>query len=103
MPDQFNTKPDFSKQAEIEERLTAELQAARLTYEFSTEYYKRAVKGSEKLDMDHPNGEHYFQATDGILSVTQATNSQRGAFENYLRALEAFDEFVMRGEVPKPD
>ena len=103
MPDQFPPKSDFSKQAEIEERLTAELQAARLTFDFATEQYKRAVQGPGKLGLNHPDGQHRFQSLDGIPSLTEASNSQRDAFEKYQRALEAFNKFVRRGELPNTD
>jgi hypothetical protein len=76
----------------IEMRLKSELGEARQAYDLATDLYGQALRTPES------------GTTSVTFSFSYAIKAQHDAFERYCRALLAFNQFILYGELPKwPD
>ena len=72
-------KRSVSEQSAIEERLKKELDETRLRYELATAQFKKDT------------------------SVESAAAARQSAFQNYRRALQSFNDFILSGRLPEDD
>jgi hypothetical protein len=87
MPDRRTTAPDFTTQRQIETHLHTKLEVARTEYDSASERHKRAL---ECVQDGNGNDD----------SVSQAVEDQHHAFEEYQRAVDNFNRFILYGDLP---
>jgi len=83
---------DLDEQREIEEGLRKALDQARTRYDSAKQEHVIALGHREDLGVVHP---------DGNVSLRQATKALRIATNEYGLAVLAFNEFILRGRLPK--
>jgi hypothetical protein len=72
-------KRSVSEQSAIEERLKQELEKAKLAYESATAQFRNDT------------------------SVESAEAARHSAFQNYRRALQLFNDFILSGKLPEDE
>jgi hypothetical protein len=93
--------PDFTTHRQIETQLHTKLEAARTEYESALERYQRAVKYCDERRLKNvQDGNGDSQPTVEQL-VSQAVKPQRHAFEEYGRALDRVNRFILCRDLPE--
>jgi DNA-binding NarL/FixJ family response regulator len=77
---------------EIENVLRRNLEEANKWYAFATVEYRHLMD----IDLNDPSWR------DGLFAMRKALGVQLQAQQRYLRALNAFSDFIVRGKVPQP-
>ena len=89
----------FPEQFELEERLKAELDLAKAAYDTKTAEYQRAIQECEERRTTPLDGKRRVDTKH--ISVSLAAQSQHNAFDEYRRALKAFNNYAIYHELPK--
>ena len=92
-------QPDQTREA-IEERLRAEFQEAKTAYDAATATYQGAVQRCDELERASQQGKMKLGSVATGPSITLALKEQHDAFKSVSRALKAFNDFVLYGELP---
>ena len=99
--------PDFTTQRQIETQLHTKLEAARTEYESALERYQRAVKYCDERRLKNvqdrnSNGNSNGDSQPTVeLSVSQVVKPQCHALEEYGRALDRVNRFILCRDLPE--